>query len=273
MEPFTTVVMASSADRSGGDVAIPIAVGETSVSGNGVPGTGTQWYPSFDGSIVGAIVNSETAAMLECMFHKTTDPNYNKLHTTHLQTDPLRTQIYNPCNYPIKKGDAISARGLNGGAVLDCLALYITKSGGPAISAIPPSQLPPGTMLVRATGTVTAVADSLAEGTIAFDEWIPERDVVYSIIAMGAGGAAAGGTAGPNDGVFTRLKFLEGPYATLRPGVPCADASTGLEYMMFYGDFGEFKGQTPPNFEHLELAAGAESVGFTFLIYPKSKSK
>ena len=73
------IFMGSSADRSAADVALPLAAGELQVNANGVPGTATSWYPKVNGTIKGAFVNSETAAMVECRFHKTTDINYNKL--------------------------------------------------------------------------------------------------------------------------------------------------------------------------------------------------
>lgn len=257
---FDTVIMGSSADRSGADVALPVAVGEVSVSANGVPGTGTQWYPKYPGFIVNAIVNSETAAMVECRFRKTTDADYQKVPNTHLQSAQHSPEMINNLAYPIMPGDAIEASGENAGAVLDILALYITKDGKPAISAVPPpGGLPPGTVSVRATGTVTAVADSLAIGTIAFDDFTVKRDKIYQIHGFAAGGKSAT----PNEGVFTRLRFLEGPNKENTPGVPCADAT---KPMMFYGNFGQFRGQTLPQFEHVELNAGAESVEMHFLL-------
>ncbi|GAJ21961.1 unnamed protein product, partial [marine sediment metagenome] len=93
--------MGSSADRSGADVALPLAAGEFHVTGNGVPGTATQWFPKAKGSIKGAFVNSETAAMVECYFNDIDDNNRQKLWATHLQSDPLRTQIMTPCDYQI----------------------------------------------------------------------------------------------------------------------------------------------------------------------------
>jgi len=252
------IFMGSSADRSAADVAIPIAAGETQVTGNGAPGTGTQWYPKTDGAIVAAFVNSETAAMVECRFHKTSDINYNKLLTKHLQTDVLRTQILNKLNYPIKVGDAIEASGENAGAVMDLLGLYVSKGTAETITTEVPATLPAGAMIVRATSTFTHVADSVAEGTIVFDDFVPIRDKVYKIIGMAADSAT---------GLGTRLRFLEGPNVNDCPGVPTADTSTGLEYQMFYGDFGSFKGQTPPRCQTVAVAADAVT-NLHFVIVP-----
>lgn len=257
------VIMASSADRSGGDVAIPIAVGETSVSGNGVPGTGTQWYPNYNGYIVQAFCNSETGAAADVRFHKTTDVNWNHLYATHLQTDPVRTQAVQNLNYPIKLGDAIEAQGTTAGAQLDVLGLYVTADGRPAVHVQPPAQIPAGAMLVEATGATTLTADAITEGVITFVDWTPKRDVRYRILGMGMDGATA---------CASRLKFLEGPYVNNHPGVIAADTSTGLEYMMFYGDFGSFMGQSAPWHQTIGVAGDTAQV-FKFLIVPEGGSK
>lgn len=257
------VIMASSADRSGGDVAIPIAVGETTVAGNGVPGTGTQWYPNYPGYIVQAFCNSETGAAADVRFHKTTDVNWNHLYTTHLQTDPVRTQVLNNLAYPIGIGDAIEAQGTTAGAQLDVLGLYVMKQPGRAVNPFPPAALPAGAMLVEATGATTLTADAITEGVITFVDWTPQRDVRYRILGMGMDGATA---------CASRLKFLEGPNVNDHPGVIAADTSTGLEYMIWYGDFGTFKGQNPPWHQTIGVAGDTAQV-FKFVIVPEGSAK
>ena len=253
------IIMASSADRSGGDVAIPVAVGELTVTGNGAPGTATQWYPKSNGAIIGAFANSETGAAADVRFHKITDIDYNHLLTTHLQTDVVRSQILNRLNYPITIGDAIEAQATTAGAQLDVLGLYVAKNSGDKVpTTVQPDSLPAGAKLVHATSTFTHVADSIAEGTIVFDDFVPLRDVVYRIVAMGAHSAT---------GCATRLRFVEGPNVNDTPGVPCADTSTGLEYQMFYGDFGSFKGQTPPRCQTIAVGADAATELY-FVIVP-----
>lgn len=257
--PIDLIIMGTSADRSAADVAIPIAAGETHVSGNGVPGTGTQWYPKDNGAIKGAFVKSETAAMVETWFKKTSDVNRQKLCSKTIQTDGLLANVINYCNYPIAVGDAIEAAGENAGAVLDVLGLYVAKKAGEeAPTAYPRAPLPPNAMLVRATGATTLVADTITEGAIAFDDFTPVRDRVYQILGMAMDGATA---------CASRLKFLEGPNVNDRPGVPAADTSTGLEYMMLYGDFGQFKGQNPPWHQTIGVA-GDTAQCFYFVIVP-----
>lgn len=262
MGKHTLVIMASSADRSGGDVAIPVAAGELTVTGNGVPGTATQWYPKFKGSIVQAFCNSETAAAVDVRFRKTSDANYNHLVETHLQTVRLGREYISDCNYPIDLGDAIEAQGTNGGAVLDVLGLYVTPDGSPAVSTEPMGPLPPGTMLVEATGATTLTADTVTAGAITFVDWTPKRDVVYKIVGMSMNGATA---------CASRLNFLEGPYESFYPGVIAADTAVAMD-QMFYGDFGEFKGQTPPQHQTIGVAGDTAQV-FRFLIAPVGGSK
>lgn len=250
------IFMGSSADRSAADVALPIAAGELQVTGNGAPGTGTQWYPKANGAILGAFVRSETAAMVECWFNKTTDPNRNKVRHMAIQTDPVGSQSINYLNYPIEIGSSIQAAGENAGNVLDVLGLYVAKRGG-EYAPIPFSSqvLPAGAIPVRATSTFTHVADTVAEGTIVFDDFTPLRDVVYQIIGLSADSAT---------GCGTRLRFLEGTNKDDTPGVPCADTSTALEYAYYMGDFGSFKGQTPPRCQ--TIAVGADAVTNLFMI-------
>lgn len=256
----TLVLMGTSADRSGGDVAIPVAAGETTVSGNGAPGTATQWYPKFNGSIVQAFCNSETAAALDIRFRDTNDANFNHLATTHLQTDPLRSQVINFLNYVVNTGMAIEAQGTNGGAVLDVLGLYMTNDGKPAVYVQPPTPIPSNAILVEATGAATLVADTVTEGVITFVDWTPRRDQRYKIIGMEMHGATA---------CASRLNYLEGPYEKMYPGVIASDTSTLFESQMFYGDFGEFVGQTPPNHQTIGVAGDTAQL-FRFLIVPIS---
>ena len=258
------IFMGSSADRSAADVALPVAAGELQVNANGAPGTATTWYPKADGAIIGAFTRSETAGMVECRFHKTTDINYVKVYAPSLQTDPLRENIISPANYPITTGDQIEASGENAGAVLDVLGLYVAKSGGDKLPTTKmPDALPAGAVPVRATATFTHVADSVATGTLVFDDYQLIRDQVYKIIGMAANSAT---------GCGTRLKFLEGPNLNDVPGVPTADTSTGLEYQMFYGDFGQFKGQTPPQVQTIAVGADAATV-LNLIIVPVSGGK
>lgn len=254
------IVMGSSLDRSGADVNLPIAVGETHVTGNGVPGTGTQWYPKTNGKILGAFVNSETAAMVELWLRKTTDNNRYKLASTHLQTDPIRTQAITPMDYPINEKDAIECAGENAGAVLDICGMYVAKKPSDQLpTPWPTKPLPSNCFPVRATGAQTLTADALcAPAVLTFDDFTPIRDQWYAIRGMMMDGATA---------LLSRLAFLEGPNQGDRPGVIAADTSTGLEYMMWYGDFGMFRGQTPPMHQTVGVA-GDTAQCFRFLLEP-----
>lgn len=256
MTKHTLVILASSADRSGGDVSIPIAAGEFTVSGNGAPGAATQFFPKFNGSIVQAFCNSETAAAVDVRFHKTTDANWNHLYETHLQTVALNPADVSPMNYPIATGDAVEAQGTNGGAVLDVLGLYITPDGSPAVTTECP-KLPAGTMMVEATGAATLTADTVTQGAITFVDWTPQRDVVYQILGMSMNGATA---------CASRLNYLEGPYESFYPGVIAADTAADMD-QMFFGDFGQFVGQTPPTHQTIGVAGDTAQV-FKFLIAP-----
>ena len=249
------IVMGSSADRSGADVNIPINSGE-----NMVTAVGNYFQPVAGGAIKGAFVNSETAAMVEAWFKKRTEVNRMKLATTHLQTDPLRTQVINPCNYPIDPNDTIEAAGENGGAVLDVLGLYVDKGkGGHIPTPFPMVQPPKDSLLVRATGAKTLTADVLSDpAAITFDDFEPEREVQYKIIGMAMNGATA---------LLSRLRYNVGPSINDAPGVPASDTSTGLEYMMFYGDFGTFIGANPPLHQTIGVAGDTAQV-FNFLIHP-----
>lgn len=246
------IIYGSSADRSAADVNIPVNSGETQITIT----SSLYGVPKYPGAIVGAFVNSETAAMVETWFKKRTAQTRNKLATTHLQTDPLRTQIMNYLNYPISPADEIEAAGENAGAVLDVLGLYFAQGGEMAPTPTPPGALPAGAMIVDATGATTLAADVLsAPGAITFVDFVPERDVVYKILGM----AMHGGSA-----CASRIRFLD---SVRCPGVPAADTSTGLEYMMWYGDFGSFKGQD--GIQHQTIGVGADTAQlFKFLIVP-----
>lgn len=258
---LSLVFMGSSADRSAGDVNIPTCTGELTVqtSGNG-------WIPKGAGTIRGAFVNSETAGMLECQFHKTTDANWNTIPYTHLQTDAIEAMMITELNYPITAKDIIMARGDNAGAVMDLLGLYCDFGKGGKVPSIIPQNLPKGAILVPFTATFTHVADSVAEGAMVFDaEFSPEVDTVYSIIGMSAHSAT---------GLGTRLKFVEGPNTDDYPGVPCADTPAAGSRLapIWYGDFGQFKGLTPPRVQTVAVAADATTCGM-LVIVPTGRAK
>lgn len=242
--------MGSSADRSAADVALPVCAGETQVQCD-TPGTSTTFKTTQPGAIVGAFTNSETAAMVECRFHKNTDVNYNKVVATHLQTDPLRTNSITHLNYPVLTTDPIEASGENAGAVMDLLGLLFAKSPADVVpSPVRPANLPP-CMNVRATSTFTHVADTVAEGTLVFDDFVPDEKASYKILGLAAHSAT---------GLATRLRFVAGPNMSDVPGVPMADTSTGLEYMMLYGDFGTFPGANLPRVQSVAVDADAVTV-------------
>lgn len=256
------ILMGATTDLSGGDVDIVITAGETQVSGNGAPGTGTQWYPKANGAILGAASCGETAAATDIRFRKTTDAKWNHLLYLHLQTAAMPYNMISPCNYPITTGDAIQAQG-TGTNTLKTVGFYVAKKPTDKVpTQTQPDNLPPGTMMVEATSTFTHVADTIATGTIVFSDWTPTRDQVYGIVGMAADSAS---------GHFTRLQFLEGPNKDDVPGVPTTDTAVALD-RAFWGDFGEFKGQTPPNCSTVAEAADAVT-NLRLWIYPKGASR
>lgn len=252
--------MGSSADRSGGDVNIPLCTGEETVqaSGNG-------FIPKGKGSIKGAFVNSETAGMVEAQFHKTTDNNWNQLTRTHLQTEQIWPDMINHFDYPVTDKDIIMARGTNAGAVMDLLALYCDFGGGGKVPttellAAFPDGLPAGTILAPFTATFTHIADEVARGNIVFDaEFSPETTTKYKIIGMAVHSAT---------GLGSRLSFREGPNSEDYPGIPCADtpAAGSRLYPIWWGEFGIFKGLTPPVIETVAVAADASTSGVLALV-------
>jgi hypothetical protein len=257
--PLSLVLMGSSADRTASDVNVPTCTGELTVqtSGNG-------WIPRGNGSIKGVFTNSETQGMVECQFHKTTDANWNSVSYTHLQTTDPTPQMITHLDYPITTKDIIMARGDNSAAQLDVIGMYCDfGSGGVVPSMTPPGPIPKGAILVPWTSTFTHVADEVAEGAIVFDaEFSPETTRVYKIIGMAAHSAS---------GCATRLKFVDGPNVNDYPGVPTADTPAGDTariYGMWYGDFGSFKGLTPPRCQTVASAADASTCGF-FLLVPQ----
>ena len=261
---LSLVIMGSSADRSAGDVALPVAVGETIVDANGVPGTATAWYPRANGFIKGAVVVSETAGMLECMFHKNTDANWNFMYWTQLQTATHHTNMINRLNYPIFVGDQISARGDNAGAVLDALGLYVDMGKGGEVPTTENRPLPAGAILCHATVTATFLADGVAEGVVVFDDFTPVRDVMYRVVGLSVNSAT---------GHLARLNYITGPNTDDYPGVPCVDteAAGSQLNMMWYGDFGSFKGQTPPRVQAICSAADA-ALDVVFCLVPGGKA-
>lgn len=259
---LSVVFMGSSADRSAGDVALPVCAGELTVEGNGVPGTATVWYPKAPGFIKGAFVNSETAGMLECMFHKNTDSNWNYMSRTHLQTEQHWPDEINRLCYPIAPGDQISARGDNAGAVMDLLMLWVDNGKGGEVPVLVPNKpLPAGAILAHGISTFTSIADSVAEGTITWDDFTPERDVHYDIIALAMDSAT---------GLGGRLHFRDGPNKEDYPGVPVVDTEAAGSQLnaLWYGNFGSFIGQTPPLVQQVAVAADAQ-VCITMVLVPR----
>lgn len=88
------------------------------------------------------------------------------------------------------------------------------------------------------------------------------RDVRYKIIGMAMHGATA---------CLSRLRFISGENEGDCPGVIAADTSTGLEYMMWYGDFGSFMGQDGVLHQTIGVAGDTAQV-FTFLLVPQGKT-
>jgi hypothetical protein len=258
---LSLVFMGSSADRGAGDVNVPLCTGEITVQASGYG-----FVPKGSGYIRGAFANSETAGMVEAQFHKTTDANWNTLTRTHLQTEQMWPDLINHLAYPISPKDIIMARGTNAGNVMDLIGLYCDFGGGGEVPSSTPKPLPPGAILAPWTATFTHIADSVAEGAIVFDaEFQPEVDTVYKIIGMVAHSAT---------GLGTRLKFVEGPNINDYPGVPTADvpAAGARLYTMWYGDFGSFRGITPPRCQTVAVAADASTCG-TFILVPQGTRK
>lgn len=251
------IIYGSSADRSAADVNIPVNSGETIIAKSGNYG-----IPKAPGAIKGAFVNSETAAMVECWFKKTTENDRKKLVATHLQTDPLRTQAITYLNHLISPSDQIEAAGENAGAVLDVLGMYWAKNmTDQAPTPFPPGPLPANAISVAATGAATLTADVLcAPAAITFEDFVPLRDVWYKVIGMSVHGQTA---------CASRLRFINGPNVGDAPGVPAADTSTGLEYQCYYGDFGMFLGQDGLQHQTIGVAGDTAQV-FRFILVPMS---
>jgi len=241
------ILMGSTKDLSGGDVDIVIAAGETHVTGNGAPGAGTQWYPKANGAILGAASVGETAAATDVRFRKTNDPYWNHLLYLHLQTDAMPVDMITPFNYPITTGDAIQCQG-TGTNTLKTVGFWVAKNSGDKLPVPVRTDFPALTRAVEVTTTITCVADTVTTGTLTFGDFTPERDVVYRIVGLAADMAT---------GHFMRLQFLEGPNVNDRPGVPVTDTAVALD-RAWYGDFGSFKGQTPPQVQC--VAEGADSA-------------
>lgn len=261
---LTVVAMGSSADRSGANVALPILLAENIVGGNGVPGTGTTWYPKFNSSIVGTYVGSETAAMVECRWRKTTDANYQKMFGRHLQTATLAARNINYVDYPVTTGDQIECNGENAGAVLDVAGFWFNRNGSePMISPTPLGPLPKNAIMVHGIATMTHVADSWSPwASWVGEDFTPQRDTVYRIIGMSANSAT---------GILTRLQFIEGPNVDDYPGVPCGDAAVGDNQMMWFGDFGQFKGANPPLVQTAAVGADSQTCVYFILVPQGSK--
>lgn len=112
----------------------------------------------------------------------------------------------------------------------------------------------PGPMYrLRATGTITGVADAWANGSLTFDQPLPAGR--YAVCGMDCIGANL---------LFARLIF---PGSAWRPGVFCRNALSNIKHPILepgsVGVLGEFESITQPNLEI--FAAGANSAQEVYL--------
>lgn len=246
----------TSADRSAGLTALTRTVNEDLFS---YLNTNTGLIPRGFGKIFGIGAVSETAAAAEWRVHHTTDPRwmrsdrYTKLQTAAYENPPQICRV----NYDVDPDKTIVAELQNGGAVMDCLSLFISRNGQiPEFSENYPTgpfknQIIPASF----TATMTHVADSWSPiAQCVFDNFPLNSKTRYGIAGMSAYSAT---------GLAHRLRFYEGPNKQSGPGILGGDSAAIAQTV--FGDFGNFAGLNGVGIQSVAVAADATTCGTLYL--------
>jgi hypothetical protein len=246
-----------SADRNAGLTALPVLLGEDLVTGNGVPGTGTQMYIREDGVIFGVFTVAETAVSLAYRIKTTNQPDYIRDSISTKINTGVTNNLIGRVHYGVKRGESLVADEQNAADKLCTIGVMIAEGGkNPVIHEGTAPPLPPGTIMANFTATMTCVTDSWSPvGQAVFSNYVLDTTKKYRIV--GAAMYAA-------DGFLGRLRFYTGADKSNAPGVPAGvSAATATKV---FGDFGTFEGLTGVGVQAACLAASASMSGTLWLV-------
>lgn len=204
--------------------------------------SGDDLYVRAAGTVVMAgVISAAIANFDEARFRRKRDPNFNHLRTfVRDQTGAIVPPAF--LAYDFYDGDVLQADADNGNnAQIESVFLALAYDQSPLLSfSQPKTQIPSGAKWVNGVGatTVTANTWSLASMT-----WSETFDItkMYQILGMNAYSAT---------GYGARLRFKgSSPWRGYSPGVPCGD--TNILNAVIYGDFGQFRGDQPPDLQML----------------------
>jgi len=218
--------------------------GIAAIAQDGIVTNGDDLEPRGDGTVIlGTCVTAAVANFDEWRFRRTLDPNWIHSRTAYRdQTGAVDERNLLFLNYPVKSGDVLRAEADNGGnAQIEAALLAIAYGGDPALSVgIPRIAIPPNARWVNGVGATTVTAGALTPCAITWSETF-DKDRVYQVLGMIAYSAT---------GYAARLRY-RGKSAAVGwfPGVPAGD--TAILAQRFYGNFGSFYGDQPPQAELL----------------------
>lgn len=229
-----------------------IAAVEDSVTGR----TSGDNYEVRGDCIVGMAteVSAGIASVAQWRFHHTRDPNWVDFGALFARDQTGAVDLHNLgyLNYPVKGGGILNAQVANsaaGSAQYEAVLMMLSY-GGALPRPYPPPTVPAQAKWVKATATTTLVAATWTDVALTWSETF-EKDVNYQILGLGAHSATA---------YAVRMLFPgSAPSKGFYPGCPAGD--TALLNQIFYGDFGIFRGDQPPNVQMLASAGDtAEEV-------------
>lgn len=251
-----TIAFSASAARNG-LTSVVVAVNEDNFA---TTGSGAQLLMPYKGKVIGFTVVSEAIAnFVKSRFHKMTDDKWNYIGAAFArdQTGAYVKSFMARLGYEFDKDDKLVLESDNGNnAQLETHILHITD-GNDRIS-LEPSEVPPNTRIVYATGAATATADVWTKvPTLTFLNYEFAQKKMYRIHGLAAWGATMH---------TARLQHKAGsPHKTKRPGIGGGDTATPAVYAMHYAHFGDFEGANPPGAEII-CSAGDTSQLFQLLI-------
>lgn len=248
--PWDLNIFHESAARNG-------LAGIAAITQDGVVTSGDDLEVRDKGSVVMAtLVTAAVANFDEWRFHRSLDPNWHHSRTSFRdQTGAVDLHNIDFCNYPFESGDVLRAEADNGNnAQIESAILALAYGSDPMLSVgIPKIGLPPNAHWINGVGGTTVTANALSAATITWSESF-NKDQVYQVLGMIAYSAT---------GYAARLRYRGKSKAVgWFPGVPAGD--TAILAQRFYGDFGSFAGDQPPNVEM--LCSGADTAQYIGLL-------
>lgn len=195
------------------------------------------------------VITAAIANLVKADFRKDNDRNYMRHMQGRDQTTPPNSQSFLQLRYPVKSNERLEFRADNGNNS-QIEAGYFAFGRSKPISLFPPIS---AYRLIHATATATLTANLpwTSSGTVTWSETF-DPNKRYKIIGLGGHSATL---------YALRLVF---PDSNWRPGCPGCDLVGDMQ--MFWGDFGDFIGNTPPTFEFSASAGDtAENIALAVI--------